>query len=335
MTATFRPASKGRPVTLQRRQGRRWVDVAEARQDRRGQVEFTAPYKTKRKVATYRVQAGRHRGLKPVGSRGVKTSQPGPADFTDDFTGTALDTTKWGHRLQGYSVASQRECSQADPRAVSVAGGRARLSVLSDPDRPSVTDEADGTQQCTYAGEQYEWRINGHIGTQDTYSFKYGYAAARMKFQPRRGQHASFWSMPATREAGEGSASQTGAEIDVIEWFGGQHPKGGLASFIHHWPDDNQEGITSEKVGGWIDDPGRYGGKWSTRYHVFSVEWTPERYVFRIDGHEISRTSKGVSGQEQYLILSLLSSDYELKALGGDHNLPQTMDVDWVRAWGR
>ncbi len=42
----------------------------------------------------------------------------------------------------------------------------------------------------------------------------------------------------------------------------------------------------------------------------------------------------GVSGQEQFPILSLLSSDYELAQLkGGDKKLPQTMNVDWVRLW--
>jgi len=332
MTATFRPKAKGRPVKLQRQQGRRWVNVAQGRQDRRGVVEFTAPYKVKRKIATYRVLAGRYDGLKSVRSLGVKTSQPGLADFTDDFTGTALDATKWGHRLQDYSPVSQRTCSKSDPRAVSVSGGVVRLSVRNDPDRGGLLDP---TPKCAYEGKNYEWRINGHIGTEGKHSFKYGYTAARMKFQPRRGQHASFWSMPATQEAGEGSARLTGAEIDVIEWFGENHPQGGLASFIHHWPNDNKEGITSQKVGGWLEKPGQYGGKWADLYHVFSVEWTPKRYVFRIDGQETFRTSKGVSGQEQFLILSLLSSDYELTHLGGDGKLPQTMQVDWVRTWER
>jgi len=66
---------------------------------------------------------------------------------------------------------------------------------------------------------------------------------------------------------------------------------------------------------------------------VFSVEWTPSRYVFRIDGKETFRTSRGVSGRPEFLILSLLSSDYELGYLGGEARLPQSMKVDWVRFW--
>lgn len=44
MTATFKPRKKGRPVKLQVKRGSRWVNRAKERQNRRGVVEFTAPY---------------------------------------------------------------------------------------------------------------------------------------------------------------------------------------------------------------------------------------------------------------------------------------------------
>ncbi len=56
----------------------------------------------------------------------------------------------------------------------------------------------------------------------------------------------------------------------------------------------------------------------------------PEGYIFRIDGKETGRITKGVSGVAEYPILSLLSSDYELKKMGDEKNLPQTMSVDWI-----
>ena len=40
--------------------------------------------------------------------------------------------------------------------------------------------------------------------------------------------------------------------------------------------------------------------------------------------------TEGVSGVPEFLILSLLSSDYELQHLDGDDKLPQHMDVDWA-----
>ena len=54
--------------------------------------------------------------------------------------------------------------------------------------------------------------------------------------------------------------------------------------------------------------------------------------IFRIDGKETWRTSARVSKAQQYLILSLLASDYEALEMT-DKQLPQHMYVDWVRVW--
>jgi len=333
MTGVFAPARKGRAVKLQRKIGARWVTVAQARQSGRGEAQFTALYRAKGKLLTYRVLAPAGGGLGKIASKGVRTDKWGPADWSDEFTGTVLGAD-WNHRMQIYSAASLRRCSKGDPRAVQVKDGAVHLSVLNDPDRP--TGPLDTSPKCRYAGRNYEWRLNGHIGTQESgHDLLYGYAAARVKFQPRRGQHGSFWLQPTTTAAPEGPARLTGAEIDVIEWFGGNHPNGGLSSFIWHYPDDGKDGKTGVKVGGFIKNPGRFGSKWHQRYHVFSVEWTPRQYIFRVDGKETFRTRKGVSGQRQYLILSLLSSDYELQHLGGEDKLSQSMSVDWVRYWER
>ena len=58
---------------------------------------------------------------------------------------------------------------------------------------------------------------------------------------------------------------------------------------------------------------------------MFSVEWTPKAYVFRIDGRESARITEGISEVQQYPILSLLSSDYELENLGNESLLPAAL----------
>ena len=100
---------------------------------------------------------------------------------------------------------------------------------------------------------------------------------------------------------------ETGAEIDIIEYFGDNHPEGGLTSFIYS---KNSSG-KDVKTGSWIKNStsflkNRKDG-WSKNYHVFSVEWTPSVYIFRIDGKETWRTKVGVSGQQQFPILSVLA----------------------------
>jgi hypothetical protein len=67
---------------------------------------------------------------------------------------------------------------------------------------------------------------------------------------------------------------------------------------------------------------------------VFTLQWTPRSYEFRVDGRPHWHTTEGVSGVEEYLILSLLTSDYELPRLDRS-KLPSRMYVDWVRVWQR
>ena len=202
------------------------------------------------------------------------------------------------------------------------------LSVTIDPERTDETCTAKKADGSVIG--KYSYRNNGHIMTNNHY-LKYGVVAARIKFQQRQGQHGSLWMQPAISESTTDSG-KGGAEIDVIEYFGDGVPNGSLASFIYMLTPDGPV-----KVGGQLPDEDQYlqdqDDSWYDHYHVFSVEWTPEEYVFRIDGQETWRTSKGISHQPEYPILSLLSSDYELKNIGKESNLPQTMHVDWLKFW--
>jgi beta-glucanase (GH16 family) len=72
---------------------------------------------------------------------------------------------------------------------------------------------------------------------------------------------------------------------------------------------------------------------WWDEFHVFSVEWTPTEYVFRIDGRELYRETDAVSQAQQYLVLSMLASDYELDELTADEIGRDTAQVDWVQVF--
>jgi beta-glucanase (GH16 family) len=327
--ATFTPAKRGRGVELQQRVGSKWTTVATGEQDRLGRVEFAAPTGTATKPITYRAVAEKSAGLAKTVSSAAATSQWGPATFTDQFAGRSL-SSNWVHRMQFYQPASLRNCSKGDPGAVSVASGTLRLSVIRDPAMAPgscVATKSDGTLIGNY-----DYRLNGHVSTEGHQFLKYGVVAARIKFQRLQGQHASLWMQPQSPTYLP-TAFEGGAEIDIIEYFGDGVKNGGLTSFVYS---PTPSGVPT-KIGGWIKKPDRFlsekSDRWYKRYHVFSVEWSPTAYVFRIDGRETARITSGISGVPQFPILSLLSSDYELKKLKGEFNLPQTMTVDWIRFW--
>ncbi|WP_133241132.1 glycoside hydrolase family 16 protein [Nocardioides gansuensis] len=298
-------AEEGVEVQLQVDGEAGWTVVDEAETDAKGRASLTSAESGEQRVVTTDED-------NPLGVHFDPAEDSPAPTMTDDFVDSI---GAWVTRAQGY--AGVRMCSRADDRAVRVKDGLLRLSVLDDPQRGL----------CTHKGERYAYRLNGHIGSEAFHIFRFGYAAARIRFQSPRGQHGAFW-LQSYGLGTPGPASRTGAEIDVIEYFGDEHPQGGLTSFVYWTP----PGGKSQTQGSWIADPEQYGEDWSSKFHVFSVEWTPREYVFRIDGEITRRIREGVSGQPEFLILSLLSSDYELQHIEDDE-LPVHMDVDWVRVW--
>ena len=322
ITATVKPVAVGRQISLQVQRGLVWDWVDTVRQDAEGRVEFAAPAASDGQSLTYRVKAVHDQGLKTITSNPVSTARWLTPTWTDEFSGDAL-SPKWHHRGQNFEPQSLRTCSKGDPSAVEVAGGAVRLSVVKDLSR---TDKCRATVRGDFVGT-YAYRLNGHIGTEGAFSFRYGVAAARIKFHRQRGQHGGFWMQPV----GGMFPGGAGHEIDVIEYFGDRHPLGGLATFVHRY-----EGTRMVKTGARVARGrsflrSRRDG-WSKNYHVFSVQWTPEMLIFRIDGKETYRIRGGISSAPQYPILSLLASDYEFPQMK-DRQLPQHMYVDWIRVW--
>ncbi|GAA1916153.1 glycoside hydrolase family 16 protein [Nocardioides hwasunensis] len=309
---TVDDAEEGTAVTLVAKSDDDWDDVDEQETDAKGRVVLTSTTS-----GDLHVVVGD--GDDAIGTE-VSTDDAPEATFTDDFDESSVDDEggAWFTRDQGH--IGVRTCSRADASGAKVADGVLQLSVLEDPDRSDETCQLPGKRK------RFPYRLNGHVGTEGTYAFTYGYAAARIKTQSARGQHAAFW-LQAVGGQKPGGPKQGGAEIDVMEYFGDDHPLGGLTQFTYFLDKAGEK----QTVGGWIPDVEKYGDDWASQYHVYSVEWTPDEYVFRIDGQVTQRLKGETSGQPEFLILSLLSSDYELPRFNGE--LPEHMEVDWARVW--
>ena len=232
--------------------------------------------------------------------------------FADNFNGRRL-SSNWMHRS---NQGPRRLCSRPDPRLAFVSNGTLKLQVRRDASRkPNVTRACpDG---------QY---LNGMIGTDGIRSFQYGKFSARIKFHGPKGAHGAFWlQSPST-------------EVDVIEYFGrSKTPGGNFSSYVHR-PRATSTGTRLVTSGGKLkpatvrkamgrQDPSR-------TWHTYTVVWTPSEYRFSIDGVTTLRVRSGISSQPTSIILSLLSSYYELPNLKRQR-LPLTMQVDWVKVWKR
>ena len=225
--------------------------------------------------------------------------------FADDFTVSSMSKA-WSYRYLGIKCCGRTK-SVSSKDAVTFGDGSMRLKVLG--------KNKDGLYR------------NGHVSTDGKFAFKYGTVAARIKFPRHQGMHGSLWLQPTA-----GQTVGRGSEIDVVEFFGEGFSGGGLSHNIYQRDAAGKQ----HKYGGLKNSNNllKKGQTWWNSYHVFSVEWTSKVYIFRIDGVETYRTSRGVSNQEQYLILSTLTSDWELPKLKSSY-IPSEMRVDWVRVWQR
>jgi hypothetical protein len=318
--ALFTPRRPGRKVAVQRQVRGRWVTFTTVTENADGAATFDRPDSG---TAAYRAIA------QPFHGSGTKTTSRtvphwGRPVFGDSFTdGSTLGST-WRTRATAPAPQSHRECSVGDPRMTTMDpadGGRLLLS--------AAVDTSQGT--CTWtdkAGGQHlepHHYLNGHVGTQGRFSFRYGVAAARVRFQRPTGMHASFWLQAVASAVGT-------SEVDTVEFFGQNYdddPLGAIGNYVHYG---------NRKYGRILPDAQRFvdagSRSWWSRYHVFSVHWSPAGYVFLVDGREMFATENGISQDSEFLVLSLLTSDYELARLP-DPELtePPAMSVDWVRVW--
>lgn len=321
--AVFKPAHPGRKVQVQAKKGKRWKVVATTVQDKKGNATFNVPGASKGKPVSYRVLAVKTKKDKPVASSAVKSSN-WKLTWGDEFSGSgALDPTIWSTWVPGRQ-AGKFDCSDVLANNAYRQGGVAMLKVSRLPGAQGAKTKVCPTGQFGNAMVHAD---------QPQHHLKYGFAAARVKFSPARGQHSAFWlDVPNYAGITAGNPA-TGAEIDVAEYFGDDRPKGGLASYVH-W---------MNKKGGWDSVGGEYKSRhllpnkkkeWSQGWHVFSVEWSPTGYIFRVDGTVTMKTSKSVSHIPEKVVLSSLTSMWEVPALKVN-KLPSVTKFDWVRVWQR
>ncbi|MFJ8820927.1 discoidin domain-containing protein [Streptomyces sp. NPDC102467] len=253
--------------------------------------------------------------------------------FFDDFTGAALDRSKWRVVRTGQEMGPVNGESQAYVDSTDTIRTQAGNLVLA----------AKYCKGCTQAGGGTYDFTSGRIDTHTKLDFTYGKVSARMKLPVGDGFWPAFWLLGSDVDDPSVSWPASG-ETDIMENIG----YGDWTSSALHGAGYSADG----NIGALQHYPG--GGR-ADQWHTYGVEWTPTELRFTVDDQVVQRTTRTklestrgqwVFGHNQYLILNL--------ALGGAYpagwnkvtqpywGLPQSSvdaiarggvqaEVDWVR----
>ncbi|MCC7008164.1 MAG: glycoside hydrolase family 16 protein [Acidobacteria bacterium] len=263
--------------------------------------------------------------------------QPAPSVlFFDDFAGSALDRSKWNVIVSGRTVNNEQQAYVDSPETVNLvrdasAEGAENGALEIRPRYRAGFETADG--------RSFDF-TSGRLESRGKFDFTYGTAAARIKMTAGAGLWPAFWLL------GNDGWPATG-EIDVMENVG--DPLWTSVALHGAGYSGNTPLVARHEFAAGSD---------ITSWHVYSVDWSPDLIVFKVDDVEVYRATKATverHGAWAYDTLKFVILNF---ALGGAYpqgvnkvNAPypglsaETVDlikadrarflVDWVRVTRR
>lgn len=236
--------------------------------------------------------------------------------FEDTFDGDALDPAKWVRCYwwdnNGCTNLGNKELQWYLPTNVSVADGALQLRA-----KPATIVRETATYH--YSSGMVTTGPGVYEQTEPPkFEFQYGYAEIRARLPSGQGIWPAFWLLP-TRHVGV-------PEIDVMEVLGQEPDK--LHAALHYY--DNLGRRRSR--GHSIDTPDL-----SEDWHVYGVEWSPERIVWYFDGveHWRQENPQRIPDEPMYLILNLAIGGIWAGPPDETTRFPADLAVDHVRVWQR
>jgi beta-glucanase (GH16 family) len=216
--------------------------------------------------------------------------------FSDEFTGTALDTSKWTIGKAWSTADSNREdgLSYIMNDDVIVSNGTLKLR----------DERRDVVGPISHRVYHY---TSGYIQTSGKFSGAYGYFEIRARVPTNVGQ--GIW--PAFWMLGHGWPP----EMDIGEWItSGNNFHQGLYGMDSHWHDYHT--FTPFPTG----------------FHTYSMLWSPGQEIYYVDGQsKLTINGSYVPSQSMYLILD--NGINSTSPPNGSTVFPNHFEVDYVRVY--
>ena len=215
--------------------------------------------------------------------------------FSDEFEGDKLDTKKWltnyywGDKLlkDNYSVGTDL---QAYTEKENFEVRNSLLKIITKPQKK------EGKAWTAGGFKVHEFSFtSGIVNTGDSFRQKYGTFSAKMKL-----------GNPATKSAFWMVSDKITPHIDVCRTANGK-----VVSDFFATPEKRVKGSI--------------GGKYANDFYIYTLEWTPDKLVWKINDTEILTQTSNVPQEPMFINLS--------GGLDKPVNSMTTMEIDWVRVY--
>lgn len=199
-----------------------------------------------------------------------------------------------------------------------------------DGDCPSKGRFTSGIETRLISGDN-----NNNKGTSDTLLFAqaFGYFECRVKFPKSQGLWSAFW-LQSSNMRQVGNKGKDGTEIDIYEsaFLNNETSRMGHALL---WDGYGKRAKVADYIGNLSQD--LYDG-----FHTFALKWTPEYYVFYIDGVATWASEAGdVSRVKEFLRLTVEIDagdgfgphGQEIGQFSHNNDDNDDFEIDYVKVW--
>lgn len=213
--------------------------------------------------------------------------------WSDEFDKKYVNTKKWN--IVDWAATKNNELQYYNPKNISIYNGSLR-----------IISKKESLKNREYT--------SGAIETKGKLDLLYGKIEIRARLPKGQGLFPAFWLLP--------SDDSYLPEIDIMEMLGHETNK---IWMVYHWFSNTG---TQER-----DYSFTIGPDFSEYFHIFTLEWSPEKLVWYIDDEEVFSVLENIPNKPLYLYINT--------AIGGDWpkdpdattQFPQYLDVDYIRVY--
>lgn len=225
--------------------------------------------------------------------------------FNESFSGSKINEKKWMTRYywgdalldEPYTMSDEKSFP-TDGKNIEFSENKLRLLTRKEEVEGKKWDPVHGFLQ-----DSFDY-TSGLISTANSLRQKFGIFKAKIKMADADVSQA-FWMV----------SDRILPHIDVAKF----ERRKLYSNFFWSANGSNKPSKSLTKTG---------GSKFTNDFFIFSLEWYPEKLVWKINDKVFKTQSSGVPQEEMYMVFSTA-----LKNWGTERGIPAAMEIDWIRVY--